>query len=53
MIIQKVKVDCQLTVIIEGRLDAVTSPQLEQELQESLPGITDLILDLDKLEYIS
>lgn len=53
MNIQKIKVDCQLTVIVEGRLDTITSPQLEQELQESLPGITDLILDLDKLEYIS
>ena len=42
-----------MTVIVEGRLDTITSPQLEQELQESLPGITDLILDLDKLEYIS
>ncbi len=38
---------------LEGRLDTVTSPQLEKEIQESLEGTTELILDFEKLEYIS
>ncbi len=36
-----------------GRLDTTTAPELEKELKESLPGLTELVLDFDKLEYIS
>ena len=43
----------KLTVAIEGRLDTSTAPQLEEELKTSLDGVTDLILDFTKLEYIS
>lgn len=42
-----------LTIALEGRLDTSTSPQLENELLSSLSGISDLIFDLDKLDYIS
>lgn len=42
-----------LTIALEGRLDTSTSPQLENELLSSLSGISDLIFDLDKLNYIS
>lgn len=42
-----------LTVSLEGRLDTTTAPQLESELMANLPGKTDLILDFEKLEYIS
>ena len=42
-----------LKVVLEGRLDTMTSPQLEEELKTSLEGITDLTFDFDKLEYIS
>ena len=38
---------------LEGRLDTVTAPQLEKELNESLDGITSLTMDLEGLEYIS
>ena len=40
-------------IAIEGRLDTMTSPQLEEELKTSLDGITDLTFDFEKLEYIS
>lgn len=40
-------------VALEGRLDTVTSPQLEKELQEALPGLKELTLDFEKLDYIS
>ena len=42
-----------LTVVLEGRLDTITSPELETELKNSLDGVTELILDFEKLEYIS
>lgn len=43
----------RLTIVLEGRLDAATSPSLELELKQSLDGITELIFDFEKLEYIS
>lgn len=43
----------RLTIRLEGRLDTTTAPQLEQVLSESLPGITELVFDLEKLVYIS
>ncbi len=42
-----------LTIGLEGRLDTTTSPQLENELRTALDGISELILDLEKLDYIS
>ncbi len=41
------------TVALEGRLDTITSPELETELKASLDGVTELIMDFEKLEYIS
>lgn len=38
---------------LEGRLDTVTSPELEAELKESLTGVSELVLDFGKLDYIS
>lgn len=38
---------------MQGRLDTVTAPQAESAVKEILPGLTDLTLDLEKLEYIS
>ncbi len=38
---------------LEGRLDTVTAPDLEKELQESTEGLKELVLDFEKLEYIS
>ena len=46
-------VDDVLTIALEGRLDTNTAPDLEKELKESTEGINELILDLEKLEYIS
>ena len=38
---------------LEGRLDTVTAPEMESVVVEILPGLTELILDFEKLEYIS
>ena len=42
-----------LTVSLSGRLDTVTAPELENELKGSLDGVTELVMDMEKLEYIS
>ncbi len=51
--IQKDKNGTQLTIGLEGRLDTITSPVLESELNGSLDGIESLIFDMEKLQYIS
>lgn len=38
---------------LEGRLDTVTAPELEKEMKSSLGGVTSLVLDFEKLDYIS
>ena len=43
----------KLTFAIEGRLDTTTAPQLEEEVKGSLTGVTELVLDFSKLEYLS
>ena len=42
-----------LTIELEGRLDTLTSPDLETVLKESLDSVKSLTFDLAKLEYIS
>ena len=53
MNISKTKEESTLTIALEGRLDTTTSPQLEAELRSSVDGVTELIFDLEKLDYIS
>ncbi len=53
MNIQKTVNGTTLTVKLEGRLDTTTSPKLEEELKGSVGGVTCLVLDFEKLEYIS
>ena len=38
---------------LEGRLDTVTAPDLERELKAALDGVSELTMDLEKLEYVS
>ena len=42
-----------LTVVIDGRLDTVTAPELEAFLNKSYEGIDSLTFDCEKLIYIS
>lgn len=42
-----------LNIAIEGRLDTSTAPELEAELKASLDGASELVLDFEKLDYIS
>ena len=42
-----------LEIALEGRLDTMTSPELEAELNAKLDGAESLIFDFSKLDYIS
>ena len=42
-----------LEIALEGRLDTMTAPELEAELQKSLDGAESLVMDFSKLDYIS
>ncbi|MBP5349866.1 MAG: STAS domain-containing protein [Clostridia bacterium] len=53
MTITKKKDGAALTISLEGRLDTLTSPQLDAVLKAELPGVTDLTIDLASLEYVS
>ena len=38
---------------LAGRLDTTTAPGLEQEIKTSLDGVSELVLDMKELDYIS
>ena len=38
---------------LEGKLDTITAPELEKELEDSLDGVEELIFDFTGIEYIS
>lgn len=42
-----------LCAALEGRIDTITGPQLEQEISEALGHIDTLILDLENVDYVS
>lgn len=43
----------ELTLAIEGRIDTITSQELDQEIQDEMGNFDSLILDFTDLEYIS
>lgn len=52
MTINKQSNGSELNISLEGRLDTTTAPQLDEEVK-ALDGVTSLIFDFSKLEYIS
>ena len=53
MEIKKCKNENELNLVIEGRLDTTTAPQLEAELKQDIDGVEMLVLDFAALEYLS
>ncbi|WP_028504794.1 STAS domain-containing protein [Ruminococcus sp. FC2018] len=53
MTINKESKGSKLTMAIQGRVDTTTAPELDKQLRESIDGVTDLILDFTKVEYVS
>ena len=42
-----------VTLIVSGRLDTQTAPELEAELDSTLAGLKELTFDMTNLEYVS
>lgn len=53
MKIEKTFENNTLTLIPQGRLDSITSPELESAIEDSIGDATSLVLDMKELEYIS
>ena len=43
----------KLTIALAGRLDTTTAPDFENEINSSLNGVSELVLDFAELEYVS
>ena len=52
ILIKKVN-DKDLIVEVEGRIDTLTSAELESQLNDEIGDISSLTLDFEKLEYMS
>ena len=52
MKIDMIKNDRYLEIVLEGRLDTTTAPELENKMNE-LEEIDNLVLNFEKLNYIS
>ncbi len=53
MIITKEQKNETMVLHIEGRLDTLTSPEFEKTINELPAEITDLILDMQEVAYVS
>lgn len=53
MNIEKIVDGKKLTIVLTGRMDTTTAPELDAELKQSVSGIEELVLDLAGLEYLS
>lgn len=43
----------EVIIYVDGRLDTVTSPQLMEEIEKIIPSADKIILDIEKIEYVS
>ena len=43
----------RLTIKAEGKLGTTSAPDLEKELKNNINGVTELIFDFEKLDYIA
>ena len=43
----------ELTLVLNGRLDTTTAPELEAVIKGNIAGVTNLVMDFAELEYLS
>ena len=53
MTIEKHRQGAELTVVLEGRLDTASAPDLDAVVKNELEGVDTFILDFKKLQYTS
>ena len=53
MTIEKILNGENAKIVIVGRLDTQTAPELEKEVDEAVVNVKELVLDMTGLEYVS
>lgn len=53
MIITETKMEDQIQLLVEGRVDTNTSPQLQESILKAFQKSKKVILDVEKVEYVS
>ena len=53
MEIKQIKEGEKLTLKVEGRIDTTTAPELFDVFQKSIAGVKELVIDLEKVDYVS
>jgi anti-sigma B factor antagonist len=53
MIIEFNKNESILNISLDGRLDTITAPEFEEFLKSNLSGVVSVIIDCEKLVYVS
>ena len=53
MTIEKILNGEEATLVVAGRLDTQTAPELEKELDSVVGGLKELTIDMAGLEYVS
>ena len=53
MTIEKVLNEQSAKLVVAGRLDTQTAPELEKEIDEVVSNVKELIFDMNGLEYVS
>ena len=43
----------KLTIALEGKLGTTSAPEFEKALKNNIDGITELVFDFEKLEYMA
>ena len=43
----------KLTLVVSGRVDTISAPELEKAITENTDGVTELVLDLADMPYTS
>lgn len=53
MTINKTAEGSKLTLTLMGRLDTMTAPRLEEVVRKELDGMTEVVMDFEKLDHLS
>ena len=53
MTVNALKDGTKLTVTVEGKLGTTSAPELEKAVKDNISGVTELVFDFGKLEYMA
>ena len=53
MNIKQQKDDKKLTILVSGRIDTTTAPDLHEYMKNAIQGINELVIDFKDVDYVS